>query len=297
MSRFSLYDDEAHPSPWQHTWRAFKSSHIALVGLAVLLLFVFFAFFAPLVAPYNPTYQNTEALLIPPSWAPNGSIAHLFGTDALGRDLFSRILYGCRVTFGTSLLVVIIAMLVGVTIGTIAGMLSGVRSSVVNHLLDALMAIPTLLIAIIIVGILGSGLVNSMWAITLALIPQFVHHTRSFVRGEMKKDYIQSSTLDGASNLQLFYHSILPNMIEMLVVQGTLALSIAVIDISALGFLNLGAQAPLPELGAILATGLDAGYLAPWNIAIPGVTIFLMVLSITIVGDGLRSALRKRVNR
>ena len=297
MSRFSLYDDEAHPSPWQHTWRAFKSSHIALVGLAVLLLFVFFAFFAPLVAPYNPTYQNTEALLIPPSWAPNGSIAHLFGTDALGRDLFSRILYGCRVTFGTSLLVVIIAMLVGVTIGTIAGMLSGVRSSVVNHLLDALMAIPTLLIAIIIVGILGSGLVNSMWAITLALIPQFVHHTRSFVRGEMKKDYIQSSTLDGASNLQLFYHSILPNMIEMLVVQGTLALSIAVIDISALGFLNLGAQAPLPELGAILATGLDAGYLAPWNIAIPGVSIFLMVLSITIVGDGLRSALRKRVNR
>ena len=297
MSRFSLYDDEAHPSPWQHTWRAFKCSHIALVGLAVLLLFVFFAFFAPLVAPYNPTYQNTEALLIPPSWAPNGSIAHLFGTDALGRDLFSRIMYGCRVTFGTSLLVVIIAMLVGVTIGTIAGMLSGVRSSVVNHLLDALMAIPTLLIAIIIVGILGSGLVNSMWAITLALIPQFVHHTRSFVRGEMKKDYIQSSTLDGASNLQLFYHSILPNMIEMLVVQGTLALSIAVIDISALGFLNLGAQAPLPELGAILATGLDAGYLAPWNIAIPGVTIFLMVLSITIVGDGLRSALRKRVNR
>ena len=297
MSRFSLYDDEAHPSPWQHTWRAFKSSHIALVGLAVLLLFVFFAFFAPLVAPYNPTYQNTEALLIPPSWAPNGSIAHLFGTDALGRDLFSRIMYGCRVTFGTSLLVVIIAMLVGVTIGTVAGMLSGVRSSVVNHLLDALMAIPTLLIAIIIVGILGSGLVNSMWAITLALIPQFVHHTRSFVRGEMKKDYIQSSTLDGASNLQLFYHSILPNMIEMLVVQGTLALSIAVIDISALGFLNLGAQAPLPELGAILATGLDAGYLAPWNIAIPGVTIFLMVLSITIVGDGLRSALRKRVNR
>ncbi|MAJ68745.1 MAG: ABC transporter permease subunit [Pseudomonadota bacterium] len=297
MSRFSLYDDEAHPSPWQHTWRAFKSSHIALVGLAVLLLFVFFAFFAPLVAPYNPTYQNTEALLIPPSWAPNGSIAHLFGTDALGRDLFSRIMYGCRVTFGTSLLVVIIAMLVGVTIGTIAGMLSGVRSSVVNHLLDALMAIPTLLIAIIIVGILGSGLVNSMWAITLALIPQFVHHTRSFVRGEMKKDYIQSSTLDGASNLQLFYYSILPNMIEMLVVQGTLALSIAVIDISALGFLNLGAQAPLPELGAILATGLDAGYLAPWNIAIPGVSIFLMVLSITIVGDGLRSALRKRVNR
>ncbi|MDC8831690.1 ABC transporter permease subunit [Alteromonas gilva] len=297
MSRFSLYDDEAHPSPWQQTWQAFKSSHIALLGLALLMLFVFFAFFAPLVTPYDPNYQNTEALLIPPSWAANGSITHLFGTDALGRDLFSRIMYGCRVTFGTSLLVVIIAMVIGVTIGTIAGTLRGVRSSIINHLLDALMAIPTLLIAIIIVGILGSGLVNSMWAITLALIPQFIHHTRSFVRGEMKKDYIQSSTLDGANHWQVFYHSILPNMIEMLVVQGTLALSVAILDISALGFLNLGAQPPLPELGAILATGLDAGYLAPWNVAIPGITIFLMVLSITIVGDGLRSALRKRVNR
>ena len=297
MSRFSLYEDEIRPSPWQHTWREFKSSHVALVGLAILLLFVFFAFFAPLVTPYDPLFQNTESILVAPSWHPNGSITHLFGTDALGRDLFSRIMYGCRVTFGTSLLVVIIAMAVGVSIGTIAGMLSGVRSSVVNHLLDALMAIPTLLIAIIIVGILGSGLVNSMWAITLALIPQFIHHTRTFVRAEMKKDYIQASTLDGSNRLQIFYYSILPNMIEMLVVQGTLALSIAVIDISALGFLNLGAQPPLPELGAILAAGLDVGYLSPWNIAIPGIAIFLMVLSITVVGDGLRSALRKRVNR
>jgi cationic peptide transport system permease protein len=158
------------------------------------------------------------------------------------------------------------------------------------------MAIPTLLIAIIIVAIVGTGLVNSMWAITLALIPQFVHHTRSFVREEMKKEYILASQLDGANKWQLFVHSILPNMTEMLVVQGTFALSIAVIDISALGFLNLGAQAPLPELGAILADGLDVAYLAPWNVALPGVTIFLIVLSINIVGDGLRSALRKRVS-
>jgi len=187
-------------------------------------------------------------------------------------------------------------MLVGVSLGTFAGMLRGVRSSIANHLLDALMAIPTLLIAIIIVAILGTGLVNSMWAITLALIPQFVHHTRSFVRAEMKKEYIVASKLDGASKWQLFVHSILPNMTEMLVVQSTLALSIAVIDISALGFLNLGAQSPLPELGVILADGLDVAYLAPWNVAVPGMAIFFMVLSINIVGDGLRSALRKRVS-
>lgn len=296
MSQFSLYDEEYHPSPWQRTWREFKASHVAFVGLIVLGVFAFFAIFAPVVAPYDPLQQNIDALLIPPSWELNGTISHLFGTDALGRDVFSRIVYGCRVTFGTSLMLVILAMVLGVSVGTLAGMTSGVRSSIINHLLDALMAIPTLLIAIIIVAILGTGLVNSMWAITLALTPQFIHYTRSFVRSEMKKEYILASRLDGASSWQLFRHSILPNMFEMLVVQGSLALSIAVIDVSALGFLNLGAQPPLPELGAILADGLDVAYLAPWNAALPGLSIFLMVLAINIVGDGLRSALRKRVS-
>ncbi|AIF98192.1 ABC transporter permease subunit [Alteromonas australica] len=296
MPQFSLYEEAFHPSPWHRTWLAFRESHIAIVGLFVLAIFVIFSLFAPLLTPYDPIAQNIDGLLIPPSWQPNGSISYLFGTDALGRDLFSRIMYGCRVTLGSGFLMVVLAMLIGVSIGTFAGMLRGVRSSIVNHLLDALMAIPTLLIAIIIVAILGTGLVNSMWAITLALIPQFVHRTRSFVRAEMKKEYILASRLDGANKWQLFVHSILPNMTEMLVVQGTLALSVAVIDISALGFLNLGAQSPLPELGAILADGLDVTYLAPWNVALPGLTIFLLVLSINIVGDGLRSALRKRVS-
>ncbi|GGW73935.1 ABC transporter permease subunit [Alteromonas halophila] len=296
MARFSLYDEEFHPSPWQQTWQEFRASHIALVGLFVLLMFIIFSVFAPWLVPYDPLEQNVDGLLIPPSWQLNGTVSHLFGTDALGRDLFSRIIYGCRVTLGSSFILVILAMLVGVSIGAIAGIMSGVRSSILNHLLDALMAIPTLLIAIIIVAILGTGLVNSMWAITLALIPQFIHHTRTFVRNEMKKEYVLASRLDGASNFQLFFNSILPNMIELLVVQGTLALSIAVLDVSALGFLNLGAQPPLPELGAILADGLDVAYIAPWNVALPGLTIFLMVLSINVVGDGLRSALRKRVS-
>jgi|TARA_Y100001937_G_scaffold50538_1_gene70416 cationic peptide transport system permease protein len=296
VPQFSLYDEEFHPSPWQRTWASFKASHIAMLGLIMLALFVVCALFAPIITPYDAVEQNIDGLLIPPSWLANGSISHIFGTDALGRDLFTRIIYGCRITLGSAFITVVLAMLVGVSLGTFAGMLRGVRSSIVNHLLDALMAIPTLLIAIIIVAILGTGLVNSMWAITLALIPQFVHHTRSFVRAEMKKEYIVASKLDGASRWQLFVHSILPNMTEMLVVQGTLALSIAVIDISALGFLNLGAQSPLPELGVILADGLDVAYLAPWNVAVPGMAIFFMVLSINIVGDGLRSALRKRVS-
>ncbi|MEW9797496.1 ABC transporter permease subunit [Alteromonas sp. CYL-A6] len=295
MAQFSLYDEEFHPSPWQRTWREFRSSHIASLGLIVLAIFIVFCLFAPLLTPYDPLEQNIDGLLIPPAWEVNGSVSHLFGTDALGRDVFSRIVYGCRVTLGSAFLLVLLAMTIGVAIGVFAGIMTGVKSSILNHLLDALMAIPTLLIAIIIVAILGTGLVNSMWAITLALIPQFIHHTRNFVRQAMEKDYILASRLDGASHWQLFYHSILPNMTEMLVVQGTLSLSVAVLDVSALGFLNLGAQPPVAELGAILADGLDVAYIAPWNVALPGLTIFLLVLAINIVGDGLRSALRKRV--
>ena len=295
MPRISLYQEEFHPSPLQHTWIEFKQSHIALLGLWVLAFFVVLVTIGPFIAPFDPLMQNVDSLMIPPAWQANGSITHLFGTDSLGRDLLSRMIYGCRMTMGISLMLVMLAMLVGVAIGAVAGMSKGVRSSVINHLLDSIMVIPTLLIAIIIVAILGTGLVNSMWAIALALIPQFIHNTRDFVRDEMNKDYIMAAKLDGASKPHLFFFSILPNMVEMLVVQGTLALSIAILDISALGFLNLGAQAPSPELGTMLSEGLETAYISPWSIALPGSAIFLMVLSVNLVGDGLRSALRNRL--
>lgn len=295
MAQFNLYQEEFHPSPLKHIWLEFKRSHFALIGFAILLLFFVIVILAPLIAPYDPSIQNTNAILLPPAWEGNGSIAHIFGTDALGRDVFSRTLYGCRVTFGSSIFLVLIAATVGVTLGTLAGMNRGIKSSVLNHLLDSLMAVPTLLIAIIIVAILGTGLWNSMWAIVLALIPQFVHQTRTFVREEMKKDYILLDKLDGASSLRIFWSSILPRMFELLAVQITLAFSVAIIDISALGFLNLGAQNPTVELGASLSQSLEVAYSAPWLVALPGFCIFLMVLSINIVGEGLRSALRNRL--
>lgn len=295
MSRINLYEEEFHPSPLQHTWIEFKRSHIAVLGLWLFLFFLVMVLIGPLIAPFDPLMQNIQALTIPPAWESNGSIRHLFGTDSIGRDILSRMIYGCRMTLGISLLLVLVAMLVGVALGAIAGMTKGIRSSVLNHLLDSLMAIPTLLIAIIIVAILGTGLVNSMWAIALALIPQFVHNTREFVREEIKKDYVTAASLDGAGKAHLFFYSVMPNMVEMLVVQGTMALSIAILDISALGFLSLGAQSPLPELGTMLSEGLKDAYQSPWSIALPGLAIFLMVLSVNVVGDGLRSALRNRM--
>jgi cationic peptide transport system permease protein len=134
-----------------------------------------------------------------------------------------------------------------------------------------------------------------MWAIALALIPQFVHQTRDFVRHELSKEYIMAAKLDGASKTHIFTHSILPNMGEMLVVQATLALSISILDISALGFLKLGAQSPSSELGAMLLEGIEVAYIAPWTIALPGGALFMMMISINLVGDGLRSALRNRL--
>jgi cationic peptide transport system permease protein len=273
----------------------FKNNHVAVAGLICLLFFVFITVFCPLIAPFDPLAQQTGDLLAPPAWHVNGGITHLFGTDALGRDLLSRVIYGCRMTFGISALLVIIAMLIGVGLGSLAGMSKGFRSSFLNHTLDSFQAIPTLLIAIIIIAILGTGLVNSMWAIALALVPQFVHQTRDFVRQEVSKEYVMAARLDGATKLQIFVRSILPNMGEMLVVQATLALSVSILDISALGFLNLGAQAPSPELGTMLSEGIEVAYLAPWSIALPGGAIFLMMISINLVGDGLRSALRNRL--
>lgn len=296
MPNISLYQEEFHPSPLVITWREFKKSHVALLGLWLLLFFIVLVVLGPFLAPFDPLFQNPNAFLVPPSWEPNGSIRYLFGTDSLGRDLLSRLIYGVRMTLGISILLVLLSMLIGVALGALAGMTSGVRSSVLNHLLDSIMAIPTLLIAIVIVGILGTGLVNSMWAISLALIPQFVHNTREFVRKEMGKEYILSSRLDGAKNFHLFTYCILPNMYEMLVVQGTMALSVAVLDVSALGFLGLGAQPPSSELGTMLSEGLEEAYRSPWIITLAGFTIFFIVLCINVVGDGLRSALRNRLS-
>lgn len=294
MQRFDLYQEQYHPSPLENVWIEFKRSHLAVVGLIFIIMFLLIMLLAPIVAPYNPDLQNTNITLLPPAWEASGSISHLLGTDALGRDVFSRLLYGIRVTLGSSLFIVFVAVIIGVGVGALAGLLSGVRSSIVNHLFDSIMSIPTLLIAIIVVAIMGTGLYNSIFAITLALIPQFIHQTRSFVKEELSKDYVLLDKLDGAGSVRIFFTSILPSMFELIVIQATIALSIAILDISALGFLSLGAQNPTIELGQMLSQSLNAAYVAPWLIALPGLVIFMMVLSVNIVGEGLRSALRNR---
>jgi cationic peptide transport system permease protein len=295
MAKFRLLPDEQLArSPLRQLWREFSRQHSAIAGLMLFSVFLLLAVLSPLLTPHDPYLQNDALLLLPPSWSEQGLVQYPFGTDDLGRDLFSRLLVGARYSFGIAIITVLGALLMGLLLGTLAGMSKGVKSSVFNHVLDLALTIPSLLLAIIIVAILGPGLQNTIWAIMLALLPQFVHGIRNGIAEQLSKDYVIAYRLDGANNWQVFSRIVLPNIWERLTVMATMALSTATLDIAALGFLGLGAQPPSAEWGAIIADSLDLIYIAPLSVAIPGLLIFLAVLSVNLVGDGLRTAVKRR---
>ena len=294
MAKFNLFSEESNKSPLARFWRKFKTNHPALVGLWLFIALALLAASAPLLAPYGVNQQHSDALLLPPSWHDAGDVRFLLGTDDLGRDVLSRLMNGATYTFGLSVVAALITTVIGVLVGTFAGISHGIRSSFLNHLLDITLSIPSLFLAIIIIAILGPGLMNTVWAIILALLPQFIHSVRNLIVEELSKDYITAFKLDGASNWHILARGIFPNIYEHIVVIFTMALSTAILDISALGFLKLGAQPPTTEWGAILAENLGLIYLAPWTVGLPGVLLFLAVLSTNLVGDGLRQVLKER---
>ena len=294
MAKFKLFTEDSNKSPLLHLWRNFKSNHLALLGLWVFLFLTVLAVFAPFIAPYGINEQHSQALILPPSWSDDGSVNFILGTDGLGRDLLSRLMNGTTSTFGLAILTALLTTLFGVILGILAALSKGFRSSILNHLLDVTLAIPSLLLAIIIVAILGPGLMNTVWAIILSLLPQYIHSIRNIVRQELVKDYVIAHRLDGASKWRILIKGILPNIYEQIVLIFTMSLSTAILDIAALGFLQLGAQPPTAEWGAILAENLSLIYLAPWTVALPGFLLFITIFSTNLVGDGLRQALKKR---
>ena len=291
----NIYQEETIPSPLLQTWRNFSSYPLAMVGLWTMAVLVLISILAPVIAPYEPDYQNLDALLDPPSWHADGYVNHFLGTDDLGRDILSRLFYGTRATFGNSLIVVTCALLIGGLIGVLSGMSHGLKSSFLNHLLDATLAIPSLLLAIVFVAISGPGINNVMLAVGIALIPQFVRAIHNGVHQELNKEYVVAAKLDGANSLQVFTHTIFPNLLDTIILQTTLALSAAILEIATLGFLNLGAQAPSPEWGTMLSQGLDLLFVAPWAVTLPGLAILVSVLATNLVGDGLQRALKDGV--
>ncbi|GEM76991.1 putrescine export ABC transporter permease SapC [Vibrio sagamiensis] len=286
----NVYQEEYIPTQFERFWRSYRANSMAMFALWCLILIVIITLFAPWIAPYNPQAQSGQ-LLLPPSWATTGNVDYFLGTDDLGRDILSRLIMGSQLTFGAAVIITTLAAFIGCMIGILAGMTKGLLSSILNHLLDTVMSIPSLLLAIIFVAFLGFGEFNILLAIGLALIPRFIRSIYTAVHSELEKDYIMAARLDGANDFYLLWNSILPNVLTVIAAESTFALSLAILDITALGFLGLGAQAPSTEWGAMLGDSVELIYIAPWTVTLPGLTIMFTVIVINLVGDGIRQAL------
>ena len=286
-----MYTTKFVPSPFREGWSVFKRHIISNIGLVSLALILILTLLGPWIAPYDYSTQHSDAFLQPPSWYAQGSHRFIVGTDDLGRDLLSRILFGAQLTIGSALVAIIFSILLGVTVGCITAFLPRSIKLVFLRILDVFLALPSLLLAILLIAAFGSGLAQATLAVTIALTVYFMRFSHDLVVAEMKKDYVKAATLDGASSYFLVGRIIMPNVIERLAIQTTLSFSSAILDIAALGFLGLGAAPSSPEWGTLLSESLDYFQIAPWTITLPGFAIFITVLTINLVGEGLRSAL------
>ena len=263
----------------------------------MIVLVVLAAIFADVIAPHDPTVQNRDAFLQPPAWAEGGSWSFPLGTDAVGRDIFSRIIYGARFSLLIGAIVITLSLSVGVVLGLIAGFARGWVETMIMRLMDIILALPSLLLAIVIVAILGPGLVNAMISVAVTYLPQFTRLTRASVITELSKDYVTASRVSGAGTLRLMFKTVLPNCWAPLIVQATLGFSNAILDAAALGFLGLGAQPPTPEWGSMLADAREFVLRAWWVVTFPGLAILITVLAFNLAGDGLRDALDPKLKR
>jgi dipeptide transport system permease protein len=275
----------------------FSENRGAVIGLVFFVLLVLTAIFAPFVAPHGPTTTFTDAKLTPPSWQEGGRAEFLLGTDAIGRDILSRLIYGSRLSLFVGVVVVAVALTSGILIGLVAGYFRGWVDIAIMRLMDIILAFPSLLLALVLVAVLGPGLTNAMIAIALVYQPHFVRLTRASVLSERTKDYVVSARVAGAGHVRLMLKTILPNCLAPLIVQGTLSFSTAILDASALGFLGMGAQPPTPEWGTMLAEAREFILRAWWVVTFPGIAILVTVLAINLVGDGLRDALDPKLKR
>ncbi|NLS55947.1 putrescine export ABC transporter permease SapC [Hafnia alvei] len=291
----NVYREKRVPSPLRQTWLHFHADTLAMIGLYGVLLLIALCFFGTMLAPYALDQQFLGYQLLPPSWSRYGNVSFFLGTDDLGRDILSRLLSGVAPTFGSALVVTIAASFFGVIIGILAGVTHGLRSAILNHILDTLLSIPSLLLAIVVVAFLGPRLEHAMLAVWLALLPHMVREVYTSVHEELEKEYVVAARLDGASTWFILWDSVLPNIAGVLVGEFTRALSMAILDIAALGFLDLGAQLPSPEWGAMLGDSLELVYVAPWTVMLPGAAIMVSVLLVNLLGDGMRRAINAGV--
>jgi dipeptide transport system permease protein len=297
MSAISNTSTSIRAQQWQEFWFYFSASKTAVAGLIFLILVILMALFADVISPHGPAEQFREFAKLPPAWMEDGQLQFFLGTDYAGRDMLSRIIHGSRLSLLAGCVVVVLSMSIGVLLGLIAGYRGGWIETLIMRVMDTIMAVPGLLLALVLVAILGPGLLNAMVAIAITYTPSFVRLTRASTLIELNRDYVTASKVAGAGPARLMFISILPNCMAPIIVQGTLSFSTAILDTAALGFLGMGAQAPIPEWGTLIAENRDLIMSAPWTVTFPGIAILLAVLAINLVGDGLRDALDPKLKR
>lgn len=281
--------EEKAISPWLEAWRSFRKNKLAVIGAFIVIFFVLLAIFAPLIAPEGINDQKLAKRLLAPS------SEHWFGTDDFGRDIFSRVVYGARISLWVGFLAVMGSIVIGCLLGIIAGYYGKWVDTIISRFFDILLAFPSILLAIAIVAVLGPSLRNALIAIAIINIPNFGRLIRSRVLSVKQEEYIMAAKAVGMKNSRILFHHVMPNSIAPIIVQGTLAIATAIIEAAALGFLGLGAEAPNPEWGKMLSDAKAFLTQAPWTMIFPGLAIMLTVLGFNLMGDGLRDALDPRM--
>ncbi|HET7579299.1 MAG TPA: nickel transporter permease [Bacillales bacterium] len=281
--------EEKRYSPLAEAWKSFKKNRLAMAGAIIILLFLLMAVFANVIAPESYKHQVLEDRLQAPS------AEHWFGTDGLGRDIFSRVVYGARISIRVGVFSVIGSIVVGTILGVMAGYYGKWADIFISRIFDIILAFPGILLAIGIVAVLGPSLTNALIAIATINIPRFGRVIRSRVLSLKEEDYIMAARSIGMKDSRILFRHILPNSFAPLIVQATLGIGTAILNAAALGFLGLGAQPPHPEWGAMLADAIKFIQQAPWTVIFPGIALMLTVLGFNLIGDGLRDALDPRM--
>lgn len=271
--------------------RAFMKNKLAVAGAILLMVMILLAVASPIIAPFGFDEQNYEVARQTPSFA------HLAGTDELGRDIFSRILYGGRVSLTIGIISVGIGLFCGGSLGILAAYYGGIAETVIMRIVDVLMAIPSIILSISVCAALGSGIVNTMIAVGISSIPTYARVFRSSVISEKSKEYIEAAKAVGAGNVRIILKHILPNSIAPVIVQASLGVAQAITTAASLSFIGLGIQPPNPEWGALLSSGRQYIRDFPHMVVYPGIAIMLTVLALNLIGDGLRDALDPRLKR
>lgn len=274
----------------QHTLRKLLRHRSATIGAAIIIFFLVVAIFAPLIATHDPRQANIIERL------QGGSASHYLGTDKVGRDIFSRIVYGTRISLKVGLVAMTFSVGFGTLFGAIAGYYGGKLDNVIMRVMDIMLAMPSILLAMVIVTILGQSLTNAIIAVSIVYIPQYARILRAAVLKVRELDYVTASKVIGASDSRILFTTVLPNCLAPLIVQATLGIGAAILDAAGLSFLGLGAEIGEPEWGAMLNENRDLIRRAPLAVTAPGIAIFLIVLGFNLLGDALRDALDPQID-